>query len=63
MEQNSLKCSSIQTIHPIELKFGMHIIVHRLVYCIDFGEFSINRFFTGVQKIILIHYDLWSQIL
>ena len=50
MESNSLKCSSIQTVHSIELKFGMHIIVHRLIYCVDFGEFSINSFFTGVQK-------------
>ena len=38
MESNSLKCSSIQMIHPIELKFGMYIIGHRSNSCIDFGE-------------------------
>ena len=58
MEPNSSKCSSMQTVHSIELKFGMHIIVHRLMYCVDFGEFRINSFFTGVQKSILIHYGL-----
>ena len=60
MEPNSLKCSSIQTVHSIELKFGMHIIVHRLIHCVDFGEFRMNSFFTGVQKRILVFYGLWS---
>ena len=32
-------------------------------YCVDFGKFNINSFFTGVQKIILIHYSLWGQII
>ena len=63
MESNSLKCPSMQTVHSIELKFDMHIIVYRLIYCVDFGEFRINSFFTGEQKSILIHYGLWSQIL
>ena len=63
MELNSLKCSSIQTVHSIELKFGMHIVVHRLIYYVDFGKFRMNCFFTGVQKTILIHYGLWSQII
>ena len=63
MESNSLRCSSSQKVHSIELKFGMHVIVHRLTYCVDFGEFSINSLFTGVQKSILIHYGLRSQIL
>ena len=58
MESNSLKYSSTQTMHLIELKFGMHIISHRPVYCIDFGEFKINSFFTGVQKRIIIHYSI-----
>ena len=30
MESNSLKCSSIQTVHSIEFKFDMHIIGHVL---------------------------------
>ena len=44
MESNSLKCSSIQTVHSIELRFGMYIIRHRPIYCVDFGEFRINNF-------------------
>ena len=31
MESNSLKCSSIQRIHSIDLKFGMYIIVLPIV--------------------------------
>ena len=39
--------------HSIELKLGMHIIDHRLIYCVDFGEVRIySFFFTGVQKSI-----------
>ena len=49
--------------HSIELKAGMYIIGHRPTYNIDSGEFRINSLFTGVQKIILIHYSLWSQII
>ena len=37
-ESNSLKCSSIQMIHSIDLKFGMYIIGHRSTNYIDFGE-------------------------
>ena len=40
MEPNSLKCSSMQTVHSIELKFGMYFIGHRLAHCIDFSEFK-----------------------
>ena len=47
MESNSLKYSNIQTVHSMELKFGMHIIVYYLIYCVDFGEFRINSFFIG----------------
>ena len=52
MEANSLKCSSIQIVQSIELKFGMYIIGHCSTYCVNFGEFRINSFcfFTGVQK-------------
>ena len=48
MESNSLKYSSIQMVHSIELKFGMHIIGHLSSYCVEFGEFRINSFFAGV---------------
>ena len=60
MESNYLKCSYIQKVHSIELKFAMYIIGHRPRYCVEFGEFMINSFFTGVQKRILIHYSVWS---
>ena len=49
--------------HSIELKFGMSITTHRGTNPIDFAEYWINSFFTGVQKRILIHYGLSSQIL
>ena len=62
MKSNSLKCSSILTVFSIELKFGMYIIGHLSTYCVEFDEFRVNCFFTGSQKIILIHYSLWSQI-
>ena len=38
MEPNSLKCSSIQMIRSIDLKFGIYIIGHRSTNYIDFGE-------------------------
>ena len=50
MESNTLKCSSIQMIHSIDLKFGMYSIGHRLIYCVDFGEFMINSFFYKSTK-------------
>ena len=62
MESNSLKCFSTQLLHSIELKFGMYIKDRRPTYCVEFGEFRINSFFTGAQKKILMHYSLWSQI-
>ena len=60
MESNSLKCSSIQMVHSIELKFGMYITSHRRTNPIDFGEYRMNSFFTGAQKRILLHYGLRS---
>ena len=36
--------------HSIEFKFGTYIIGHRLTYCVEFGEFRLNSFFTGAQK-------------
>ena len=50
MKSNSLRGSSIQTVHSIQLKFGMFIIDPLPTFCIDFVEFRINIFFAGVQK-------------
>ena len=47
----------------IEFKFDIYVIGHRPTHCIDFVDFRIDRFFTGLQKIILIHYIVWSQII
>ena len=44
MVSNSLKCSTIQTMHSIELKFGMHIIGHHRTKATDFGEFLMHSF-------------------
>ena len=63
MESNSLKCSSIQTVLYIDLKFGMQIIGHLPTNCVNFGELRNNSLFTGAQKMILIHFSLWSQII
>ena len=63
MESNSLKCTSIQMVHSIELKFGMYIIGHNPTYCIDFGECNNNSFIAGVQILTLKHYNLKSQII
>ena len=60
---NSLKDSSMQMVHSIEFKFRMYIIGHDRTKGTDFGEFLMHSSFTGVQKRILIHYGLWSQIL
>ena len=49
--------------HSIELKFGMYIKGLRPTKCVEFDEFRINSFFIGIQKRILIHYNLWSQII
>ena len=43
MELNSLKCSNIQMVHSIKLKFGMYIIGHRFTNSIDFGEYRMHR--------------------
>ena len=37
-------------VHLIKIEIGMNIIDHHITYCIDFGEFRINRLFTGVQR-------------
>ena len=44
MESNSLKGSSIQTMHSIELQFGMYITGHRRTNPIAFGERQMNSF-------------------
>ena len=45
-----IKVSSIHMVLLIELKFGMYIIGHSLIYCVDFGEFRINSFFLQEYK-------------
>ena len=59
LNSDSLKCSSIQTVLSIELKFGMDITGYRRWNPIDFGECKIYSFFfsTAVQKeFLFIHY-------
>ena len=63
MEPNSSKCSNIQTVHLIELKFGTYIIGHRPTHCVDFCKFRINGFSYRSTKTILLQYSLWSQII
>ena len=41
---------SVQTMHAIEFKFGMYITGHHRTNSIDFGEYLMNSFSTGVQK-------------
>ena len=43
-------------VHSISLKFDMYITGHYQMNPIDFGEFRMHSFITGVQKIILMHY-------
>ena len=49
-------------VNAIEFKFGMYIRGHRQTNPTEFGEYWKNNFLTGVQKRILIHYGLWSQV-
>ena len=59
MESNYLKGFSIQTVHSIELKFGIYTITgYRRKNTIDFGDCRVYSFFTGVQKSFLMHYGL-----
>ena len=45
-------------------KFRKCIIDHCLTYCVDFGEFIINRFVCSSNaKRILMHYSLWRHII
>ena len=46
---------SVKIVHSIELKFSKSITGHRRTNPIDFAEYRMNSFFTGVQKRILIH--------
>ena len=46
----------------LELRLVIHNIAYLPIYCIDLGEFRINIFFTEVQKRILVHCSLKSQI-
>ena len=45
MESNSLKCSTIQTMHSIELKLGMYMPNYSPTYLIYFGDFRTNSLF------------------
>ena len=58
---------SVLTVHSIQLKFGMDITDRCRTNPTDFGECRtwsfFFSFFIGAQESILIHYDLWSQIL
>ena len=35
----------------------------KILECIDFGKCQMYTFLTGVQKILLIHYGPWGQII
>ena len=50
MESNSLKGSSIQTVHSIVLKFDLYVTEHHLTYSIDFSKFKINSFLQKYKK-------------
>ena len=50
MELISLKCSSIQMVQSVELRFGMYIIRYCSTYCVDFDEFRINSFLQECKK-------------
>ena len=41
----------------------MYITGYHLTYCGDLGEFRINSFFKGMQKIILKHFSLRREII
>ena len=41
----------------------MYITAHCRTNPTEFGECRVNRFFTGVQKRILTHYNQWSKII
>ena len=53
MEMNYLKCDSIETVQPIELKFSKSNVGYLLIYCINFGEHRSNGISTGAKGIIL----------
>ena len=63
MESNFLKCPSIQTVHSMELKFGMRISGHCRTKLIAFDECRVCSIFYMSTKKILIHYGPWNQIL
>ena len=43
IESNTLKGSSVQTMHSIELKFGTYIIGHHRTNPVDFDECRMHR--------------------
>ena len=50
MESNYLKGSSVQMVHSIELKLGMHIIGHSQTNPIDFREGRMHIFLQECKK-------------
>ena len=62
MELNFLKCDSIKTVQPIEIKFGTYDVGYFVMHCVDFEEYILNGMSTGTKGIILIHYRHWSKI-
>ena len=52
--------NSILTVHSIELKFDMHIIVHRFIYCVDFSEYRMNSFFLQEYKKVFLYITVYG---
>ena len=49
MDLNYLKCDSIKTVQPIQLKFAMNNVGHFVMHCVDFGEYRYNGISTAVN--------------
>ena len=54
---------SILTVISTDLKCGMYATGHRRTNPINFCEYKMHSFFTGVQKRVQTYYGLWSQII
>ena len=50
IESNYCKCARVETVPSTDLKFGMRIIGRHPICCINFAEFRLIIFFTGVKK-------------
>ena len=53
----------IQTVHAIKVHSSVNSIVHHRKTSRNFGENRTYKctFLPGIQKIILIHYGLWTK--